>query len=173
MPHVEMWEGTQVHCLCFDNKKSVYTRRAVDCASTWTHGRAGSLQNRAILPCGTCLICLNEIYHSNCSWWVNGSLTVQQRLMQTPVDTQAVLLLFHPSFTLAAMQWSGQQSRHGVLTLVSRPRPQLYTAIPRHTLPEGAQARAAGVIARAGVPSTQAVPPSRGKSNAWDSCKTK
>lgn len=98
---------------------------------------------------------------------------MQHRLMQTPVDTQAVLLLFHPSFTLAAMQRSGQQSCHGVLTLVSRPRPQLYTAIPRHTLPEGAQARAAGVIARAGVPSTQAVPPSCGKCNAWDSCKTK
>lgn len=93
--------------------------------------------------------------------------------MQTPVDTQAVFLLFHASFTLAAMQRSGQQRRHGVLTLVSSPRPQLHAAVPRHTLPEGAKSWAAGVVAGAGVPGTQAVPPPRRESRTWDSCKTR
>lgn len=84
---------------------------------------------------------------------------MQHRLVKTPVDAQAVLLSFHPSFTLAAMQRGGQQRCHGVLTLVSRPRPQFHAAIARHTLPEGAQSWAAGVIAGAGVSGTQTVPP--------------
>lgn len=102
-----------------------------------------------------------------------ASLTVQHRLMQTPVDTQAVLLLFHASFTLAAMQRSGQQRCHGVLTLVSRPWPQLHAAVSRHTLPEGPQAWAAGVVAGAGVPGTQAVRPTCRETQTWDSCKTR
>lgn len=85
---------------------------------------------------------------------VTASLTVQHRLMQTPVDTQAVFLLLHASFTLAAVQRSGQQRRHGILTLVSCPRPQLHAAVPSYTLPEGAQSRAAGVVAGAGVSGT-------------------
>lgn len=93
--------------------------------------------------------------------------------MQAPVDTQAVLLLFHASFTLAAVQRGGQQRRHGVLTLVSRPGPQLHAAVPRHTLPEGAQSRAAGVVAGAGVSGTQAVPPAHRQSHTGDSCKDK
>lgn len=104
---------------------------------------------------------------------VNAGLTVQHGLMQTPVDTQAVLLLLHASFTLAAVQRRGQQRRHGGLTLVSRPGPQLHTAVPRHTLPEGAQSRAAGVVAGAGVSGAQAVPPARRESHTWDSCKTR
>lgn len=103
---------------------------------------------------------------------VTASLTVQHRLVQTPVDTQAVLFLLHASFTLAAVQRGGQQRRHGVLTLVSCPGPQLHAAVPCHTLPEGAQSWAAGVVAGAGVSSTQAVPPSYRESHAWNSCKT-
>lgn len=95
---------------------------------------------------------------------VNAGLTVQHRLVQAPVDAQAVLFLLHASFTLAAMQRGRQQCRHGSLTLVTRPRPQLYAAVPRHTLPEGTQAWAAGVVAGAGVSGAQAVPPTRRQS---------
>lgn len=103
----------------------------------------------------------------------NANLTMQHRLMQTPVDTQAVLLLLHASFTLAAMQRSGQKCRHGVLTLVSRPGPQFHAAVPCHTLPEGAQSRATGVIAGTGVTSTQTVPPTHREGHTWDSCETR
>lgn len=91
--------------------------------------------------------------------------------MQTPVDTQAVLLLLHPSFTLAAVQRRGQQRRHGRLTLVPGPGAQLHAAVPRHTLPEGAQSRAAGVIAGAGVSGPQAVLPLCRESHPRDSCR--
>lgn len=94
-------------------------------------------------------------------------------LMKAPVDAQAVLLLLHSSFTLAAVQRSGQQCRHGILALVPRPGPQLHAAVPRHTLPEGAQARAAGVVAGAGVSGTQAVPPACRERHAWDSYRTR
>ena len=99
--------------------------------------------------------------------------TVQHRLVQTPVDTQTVLLPLHASFTLAAVQRSGQQRRHGALALVPRPRPQLHAAVPGHTLPEGAQPRAAGVVAGAGVPGTQAVPPGHRQRHTRDSCETR
>lgn len=98
--------------------------------------------------------------------------TVQHRLVQAPVDAQAVLLLLHAPFTLAAVQRGGQKSCHGVLTLVSRPGPQLHAAVPRHTLPEGAQSWAARVVAGAGVAGTQAVPASRRERQRWDSCET-
>lgn len=104
---------------------------------------------------------------------VNVHFTVQHGLMQAPVDTQAVLLLLHASFTLAAVQRSGQQCRHGVLTLVARSGPELHAPVPRHALPEGAQTWAAGVIAGAGVSGAQAVPPACRQSHAWDSCKTR
>lgn len=115
-----------------------------------------TLDNRTYVACGTCS---------------RPSLTVQHWLVQAPVDAQAVLLLLHASFTLAAVQRGGQQRRHGVLTLVSRPGPQLHAAVPRHTLPEGAQSRAAGVVAGAGVSGAQAVPPAHGQSHTWDSWK--
>lgn len=97
---------------------------------------------------------------------------MQHRLVQAPVDAQAVLLLLHASFTLAAVQRSGQQGCHGVLALVSCPGPQLHAAVPRHTLPEGAQSRAARVVAGAGVAGAQAVPAPRGERQARDSCET-
>lgn len=97
---------------------------------------------------------------------------MQHRLVQAPVDAQAVLLLLHASFTLAAVQRGGQQRRHGVLTLVPCPRPQLHAAVPSHTLPEGTQAWAAGVIAGAGVSGTQAVPAARRENHRRDTCKT-
>lgn len=102
----------------------------------------------------------------------DAGLTVQHRLVQAPVDAQAVLLLLHASFTLAAVQRRGQKRRHGVLTLVSRSGPQLHAAVARHTLPEGAQSWAARVVAGAGVAGAQAVPASRGQRQAWDSCDT-
>lgn len=36
-------------------------------------------------------------------------LTVYDRLMETPVDAEAVLLLLHAPFALAAMQGAGNQ----------------------------------------------------------------
>ncbi|MEQ2178385.1 hypothetical protein GOODEAATRI_013464 [Goodea atripinnis] len=98
-----------------------------------------------------------------------ANLTMQHRLVKTPVYAQAVLLSFHPSFTLAAMQRGGQQRRHGVLTLVSRPRPQFHATISRHALPEGTQSWAAAVIAGAGVSSPQTVPPVCRENRMWDS----
>lgn len=99
-------------------------------------------------------------------------LTVQHGLVQAPVDAQAVLLLLHAPFTLAAVQGGGQQSCHGVLALVSRPGPQLYAAVPRHALPEGAQARAARVVAGAGIAGVEAVPAPRRERPTGDSCET-
>lgn len=110
--------------------------------------------------------------HLHPSLCLTASLTVQHGLVQTPVDTQAVLLLLHASFTLAATERGGQQRRHGIFTLVSRPRAQLHAAIPRHTLPKGAQSWAAGVITGAGVSCTQAVPPTHGERHTWDSYET-
>lgn len=98
---------------------------------------------------------------------------MQHRLMQAPVDAQAVLLLLHPSLTLAAVQRRGQQRRHGVLALVARPGPQLHAAVAGHTLPEGAQSRAAGVVAGAGVPGVQAVHPPTRERQAGESCKSR
>ena len=82
---------------------------------------------------------------------------MQGGLVQAPVDTQAVLLPLHASFALAAVQRAGEQGRHCALTLAAGPRAQLHAAVPRHTLPQRAQARAARVIAGAAVPGTQAV----------------
>ena len=73
--------------------------------------------------------------------------------MQAPIDTEAVLLSLHASFTLAAVQRGGQQGRDCVLTLVPGPRAQLHTAVPRHTLSQRPQTRAAPIITGAGVPS--------------------
>lgn len=98
-----------------------------------------------------------------------SALTVQHRLVEAPVDAQTVLLLLHASFALTAVQWRGQQGRHGVLTVVPGPGPQLHTAVSGHALPQGPQTRTAGVVAGAGVSRTQAVSAGHGLSQRRNS----
>lgn len=62
------------------------------------------------------------------------ALTMYDGLMKAPVDAQAVLLLFHAPFTLAAMHGAGQQGGHGIGTLAPGTGPQLHAAVTRHTL---------------------------------------
>lgn len=78
-------------------------------------------------------------------------------LVKAPVDAQAVLLLLHAPFTLAAMQGAGQQGGHSVGTLAPGAGAQLHAAIARHALTQGPQTWTAGLIARARVSSHQAV----------------
>ena len=82
---------------------------------------------------------------------------MQGGLVQAPVDAQAVLLPLHASLALASVQRAGEPGCPGALPLDAGPRAQLHAAVPRHTLPQRAQARAARVIAGAAVPGTQAV----------------
>lgn len=96
---------------------------------------------------------------------------MQHRLVEAPVDAQAVLFLLHSTFALAAVQRCGQKRLHGIVTLVARPGPQFHAAVSRHTLPEGAQSWAAGVVTGAGVSSLQAVAPACRQNQAWDSCE--
>lgn len=89
------------------------------------------------------------------------SLTMNARLMQAPVDAQAVLLLLHASPALAAMQGTGQQRRHSVGTLAAGAGAQLHAAVSRHTLAQCSQAWATHLVTGAGVPRQQTVSPSR------------
>lgn len=102
-------------------------------------------------------------------------LTMDARLMQAPVDAQAVLLLLHASPALAAVQRTGEERRHGVGTLAAGAGAQLHAAVARHTLPQRSQARATRLVAGARVPRQQTVSPSRqgllkrcgGKGRSW------
>lgn len=91
------------------------------------------------------------------------------RLIKAPVDAQAVLLFLHASFTLASMQWAGQEGGHCIGTLASGTGAQLHVAIARHTLTQSPQSWATGLIARARVSCHQAVP--AGQYNLQQSCQ--
>lgn len=84
-------------------------------------------------------------------------LTVYDRLMETPVDAEAVLLLLHASLALATVQGAGEQGRHGVGALAPGPGAQLHATIARYALTQGPQTWAAGLVAGARVPSHQTV----------------
>lgn len=89
------------------------------------------------------------------------SLTMNARLMQAPIDAQAVLLLLHASPALAAVQGAGQQRGHGVGTLAAGAGAQLHAAVARHALAQRSQAWATRLVTGAGVPRQQTVSPSR------------
>lgn len=78
--------------------------------------------------------------------------------MDAPVDAQAVLLLFHASLALAAVQLAGEQGRHGAPALALGVGAQLVGSIARDALPEGPEFGTADGVVGAGLACLEAVP---------------
>lgn len=85
-------------------------------------------------------------------------LTFHQRMVDAPVDTQAMLLLFHASLALAAVELAGEQGSHCAPTLVLGVGAQLVGSITCDTLPEGPEFGAADGVVGAGLTCLKAVP---------------
>lgn len=79
-------------------------------------------------------------------------------MVDAPVNTQAVLLLFHASLALAAVQLAGEQGRHGAPALVLGIGSQLVGSIACDALPEGPEFGTADGVIGAGLACLKAVP---------------
>lgn len=82
---------------------------------------------------------------------------MEHRLLEAPVNAQAILLPLHAPFALAAVQGRGLQRRHSALALAAGAGAQLHTAVAGYTLPQGSQSRTTCVVGRASVAGLQAV----------------
>lgn len=79
-------------------------------------------------------------------------------MVDAPVDAQAVLLLFHASLALAAIELAGEQGCHGAPALVLGVGAQLVGSIACDALPEGPEFGTADGVVGAGLSCLKAVP---------------
>lgn len=79
-------------------------------------------------------------------------------MVDTPVDTEAMLLLFHAPLAFAAIQLAGKEGRHRIPALALGVRAQFVSSVARNALSEGPEFGAAAGVVGAGFPGLQAVP---------------
>lgn len=87
-----------------------------------------------------------------------AALTFHQRVVDAPVDAQAVLLLLHAALALAAVELAGEQGAHGAAALALGAWAQLVGAVARDALAQRAELGAAHGVRGAGLARLQAVP---------------